>query len=153
MRCKITKNIPNLQVFGSKNFDYILVYKQIRYHNIKSAQKLKIAKKENLHSSEVLITINSERSKKVLLAQMVYDGSSITSSDNIEVPRNLTSRTSRIAANSLQQGCMSRDTKSFAEMVYPMYILLSVITNLPLYLVFYNRVSYLVKIWHIYFRQ
>ena len=63
------------------------VYKQIRYHNIQSAQKLKIAKKENLHSSEVLITINSERSKKVLLAQMVYDGMSITSSDNIETQR------------------------------------------------------------------
>ena len=109
-------------------------------------------KKENLHLPEVLITINSERSKKVLLAQMVYDGSSITSSDNIEVPRNLTSRTNRIAADSLQQGCMSRDTKSFAEMVYPIDILLSVITNLPLYLVFYNRVSYLVKIWHIHIR-
>ena len=109
-------------------------------------------KKENLHFSEVLITINSERSKKVLLAQMVYDGSSITSSDNIEVPRNFTSRTSRIAADSLQQGCMSRDTKSFAEMVYPIDILLSVITNLPLYLVFHNRVSYLVKIWHIHIR-
>ena len=106
-------------------------------------------KKENLHSSEVLITISSERSKKVLLAQMVYDGSSITSSDNIEVPRNLTSRTSRIAADSLQQGCMSRNTISFAEMVYPIDILLSVITNLPLYSIFHNRVSYLVKIWHI----
>ena len=109
-------------------------------------------KKENLHLPEVLITISSERSKKVLLAQMVYDGSSITSSDNIEVPRNLTSRTNRIAADSLQQGCMSRDTKSFAEMVYPIDILLSVITNLPLYLVFHNRVSYLVKIWHIHIR-
>ena len=31
-------------------------------------------KKENLHLPKVLMTISSERSKKVLLAQMVYDG-------------------------------------------------------------------------------
>ena len=149
---KLQKIYQTCKFLALKNLIIYFVYKQIRYHNIQSAQKLKIAKKENLHSSEVLITINSERSKKVLLAQMVYDGSSITSSDNIEVPRTLTSRTSRIAADSLQQGCMSRNTISFAEMVYPIDILLSVITNLPLYSIFYNRVGNLVKIWHIHIR-
>ena len=31
---EITKNIPNLQVFGSKNLIIYSVYKQIRYHDI-----------------------------------------------------------------------------------------------------------------------
>ena len=148
---KITTFPPTLQLFSQKKLSptsppYTLHLTLAAPLPIKPPFR---QKKKTSILSEVLITINSERSKKVLLAQMVYDGSSITSSDNIEVPKNLTSRTSRIAADSLQQGCMSRDTKSFAEMVYPIDILLSVITNLPLYLVFYNRVSYLIKIWYI----
>ena len=152
---KITTFPPTFQIFSQKKLS--TASPPYTLHPTPAAQ-LPInqpftQKKENLHSSKVLITISSERSKKVLLAQMVYDGSSITSSDNIEVPRNLTSRTNRIAADSLQPGCMSRNTKSFAEMVYPIDILLSVITNLPLYSVFHNRISNLIKIWHIHIRQ
>ena len=44
------------------------------YTSSYAAHQTTFQKKENLHSSKVLITISSERSKKVLLAQMVYDG-------------------------------------------------------------------------------